>query len=670
MNRLTVLTVFGAVLVLPSSAAAGTFGELPFTPIPDRGPARCLGATGAPGGIATLGPFSRRESATDLLTVSGDGVQSRERIEIGRMFECATVSEAPGGAAVVAGVTVNADYETELRAVVRDPGGAFAAPVTLSRRGVEPVAAVGPAGDAVVAWAERAGRRRFRILAARRVPGGAFGEAQTLVTWTRDESEFPGVHLAAAVDAAGTASLAWSRELPSDDFDEHVEAATARRGDAFAVQRIASGVSSDEGPVLATAADGWTLIAFEDGRDGLPQVFERAPGGAFAAVVLSAPPERPSRTGVSIAIRDGGGAVVAWRYGRFDLSRGVEAVTREAGGAFGAVHRVATPPGGFYEGPEDDFALFTTFDPFSGPPQDAHTRRLDVAIAPDGRIALAWSAAAGRPPLRAETAHGATGRLDGTFDTPHALGAPMRDTSDVAALFLADGRAAVTWTDNSQGADGRLHVALDGATPAAEPGAPRLSLRAPRFQRLFASQSPRVIAGCDRRCDLRAAVIDPQGSRGDVVTWTRRRAGRRPLTAGSVDVVPRRGSRIVKVVVQASAPGGGRTTMRRVRIRVARRPALPLRPAVGVTARREGDDIVVRWRTAAPARRQFFVVAGQVREDRLEPGALGALKFLPGRGRSSFSIRLRPASDRIPFVAVVSFSADSDSERHTVVRVR
>jgi hypothetical protein len=103
--------------------------------------------------------------------------------------------------------------------------------------------------------------------------------------------------------------------------------------------------------------------------------------------------------------------------------------------------------------------------------------------------------------------------------------------------------------------------------------------------------------------------------------------------------------------------------VRSIRIRVARRRALPVQRPLDVTARRRGEVIVVRWHTAAPARRQLFFVA--------DAGRLRTLKIVAGRGRTRFAARLRPAGDaRVRFVVVAATSMDSDAERHLVVRVR
>ena len=672
MNRLTGLGCLVAVLALPSTAAAARLEPLAFRPLPDRAPALCLAPTGTPGGIALLGPHSRRDSATDLLAVGDGGATRSARVRIGRMSQCAAVAEAPGGAAVVAGTTVSPDYEVALRAVVRDPGGEFGEPTTLSDRGQDAAAAVGPAGHAVVAWSEKRGARH-RIVAARRAPGGAFGTPQVLVE-ERTDRAFPEVNLAATVDAAGAATLVWSRELPSDDFDEHVEAATAAPGAPFVVQRLASGVSSFDGPVLAGAPDGRALAAFETDA---PQVFERAPGGAFETVALPPLPGRSaSRSDLAVAVRSGGGAVLAWRVHGSAQVRGVEALTRAAAGGPWSRSRVAEPgPSAPSSSSAEDFLIEPFGNPFdflAGPPYDADSRELTAALSPEGRIALAWTDGAGRPPLRVETAYAVAGRIDGTFEEPRTIGAPLRRTLDVAALVLADGRVAAAWTDNADGpVHGRLHIAVEGAPSQPAAAAPRVTLRAARFQRLFAQQSPRVFAACEEACDLRAVVSAPGGHRSELRSWTRLRGGGTRLPVGAI-AGPRLGRpRTVRVVVHATVPGAGRTTVRTIRIRVARRRALPVQRPLDVTARRRGEAIVVRWRTAQTARRQLFIVAGQDRRDRLDPVLPGRLRLVAGRGRTRFTVRLRPAGEvDVPWIAVVASSMDSDAERHRLVRVR
>jgi hypothetical protein len=271
-------------------------------------------------------------------------------------------------------------------------------------------------------------------------------------------------------------------------------------------------------------------------------------------------------------------------------------------GRFGAPATVATPRL-FYP----EVSLDELFDPafyliLSRPPLDSGSARLSAAIAPDGRALVSWTGAAGRGSLVAAAPHSALGRLGGGFEPAQRLGGPLRSAEDVVPLFLADGRAAVAWTDQAHRGLGRLHLAFESA-PEPASTAVRLRLRARRTQRLFPGQPPRVTAVCDRPCDLRASVggrFGPGESRSD----TNLAGGARRLDLGVVEGLRRGPARPVSVVVTAGAPGGRRTVVRRLRLRVSLRKAPPMRRPLSVRARRRGGSISVTWRTAGPARRQ------------------------------------------------------------------
>jgi hypothetical protein len=184
VKRLAVLSFF---LAAPAAQAA-PLAELPFEPLPSRAVATCLRATGTPSGLAIFGPISVRSSSTDLLAAGPGGTTRTARVDFGALVDCAGVAIAPSGAAVVAGAVTRPEDHAEVRAVVREPGGAFALPLTLGDADVdEPAvaAAVSSSGHAVVAWMQSRGdtsegEARFRIVAARRSPGGAFGAFQRL----------------------------------------------------------------------------------------------------------------------------------------------------------------------------------------------------------------------------------------------------------------------------------------------------------------------------------------------------------------------------------------------------------------------------------------------------------------------------------------------------------
>ena len=404
MKRLIVALLLA--LALPSTASAATLEELPFEQ--RTGPAGCLQATGAPGGLATLGTYSRTDSSTELRTVGG----ATESVSVGRLIACAAVAEAPAGAAVVAGAALLREggrYEFEVRARLREPGGSFGEAVTLQDGYGAPVAAVAPSGTALVAWVSIEGAGARSLMVSRRAPGGAFGAAETVATWRVGNAiEF---RLRAALDAAGNAMLLVGRELARGR--ERLEVVTAAAGAPFVRRHLATPIRSDSPPSLAVAPDGWALVTYRSRRDDtLPKVYERPPGAAsFTPVTL--PPGPPVRdwwsfTDPTVAVRSGGGAIVAWRIGPFESLSGVDVMTRETAGAFTA-RRVARP------GPLKDFGddvfegLFGGIDPLSEPPLGIGDAVLTAALAADGRVVLAWPAPAGRRPLAVRTARAAVG---------------------------------------------------------------------------------------------------------------------------------------------------------------------------------------------------------------------------------------------------------------------
>jgi hypothetical protein len=425
MRRL--LFVYAVALALPATAGAAPLRELPFV---ERTAVGCLAPTGVPGGLSIGGAYSPRDVTTELLIAGPDGAAPVDGVSVGRLYACAAVAEAQDGTAVVAGgVEPHAELEGfAIHAAVREPGGAFGAPVALGRGDPDPAVAIGPAGHAVVAWVERS-RRREAIVAVRRAPGETFGPPETVLAWRPRDYSFSLVELHAGVDAAGRVTLLWRRDTSVSE-ETRVEAASAAHDAPFAVQRLATRVEFPD-PVLAVAPDGWALAAHEDRGRGGGAIFERGPGAPnFTRVAL-----RPPRDGDQpvVAIRDGGGALVGWRR---ETREKIEVATREQAGAFGTPRVVAR-----------GWAIneIVAFDPFTSrsrlllPPADLDDARLRAALAPDGRALLAWSGAAGRPPLWAGSAHAVLGRLGGAFEPARRLGGTLRDTDDVAPVFLPDG---------------------------------------------------------------------------------------------------------------------------------------------------------------------------------------------------------------------------------------
>lgn len=640
MRRLLVAGVLG-VLALPGAAAA-SLNELPFAALPDRDAAGCLRPTGAPGGLALFA----RPASTDLWQAGASGLARGEGARLGRLAQCAAAAEA-GDHAVVAGVVRGG----EVRAAIRD-GAGFSAAAELGS-GPNPqdaVAAVSPAGHAAVAWLERRGRladlrQRIRIVVARRLPGQAFSAPERLTRWFAAdvfEQQRPGV----GIDAGGTTTVVWSRDEPR----QRVSVAHAAPGAAFAAQRLGAPTDIGLAPAaLAVAPDGWSLVV-RDAAPGLA-VFERAPGAAsFSRVALLLRNDAYDEVeDPAVAIGDGGGAVVTWRTGSAHAGAGVAAITRAPGGSFRLPETVAASRA--RRGPLVSVAAG------GAPPFDAQPDRLRAVLGPGGRALLAWTVA--RDPISPARARAAAGTLGGSFDPAQAVSSPLRDAEAPAPLFLPDGRAAVAWLDNASfPSDGRLHLAVEGA-PAPATSAPVAGLRA-RRQRLFRSQPLTVTARCDRACDVQAKV---RGARFSVSASL--------LAAGSVELklpIARPGLRTVDL--RASEPGGRTLARRSVRVRVDRRPPLPLWPPLDVRAERRGDEIVVRWRTAGPARRMIFYVLGQrTRSD--QSIVFSATTVRSGRGRERFSVRLRPDRPRrVRWVVVRAGSFDRGGSPHVLVPVR
>jgi hypothetical protein len=649
LRRLTVLLFL--LLAAPAHAA---LRESPFEPLPGAG--TCLRGTATPGTFALLGPLGRTTSATDLRTV---GAPPATRVRLGALVDCAAVAVDPAGAGVLAGAVTPGRGKAEVRAVVRDPGGAFGTPVRL---GAAPIldssvrAAVSPSGAAAVAWVQRRGgifdeHARTRIVVVRRAPGGAFGSLEPLSGWHRGDDSSSPASVAVGIDAAGNVTVAWSR--PRRGASGFATAAVAHAAPAarFAVQQLTTRLGGYGRARLAVASDGWTVLAYEG--PGELRAYERPPDGARFTTLL-----RPVAGGSpAVAVRDGGGAVIAWRSFGDDLSAGVLAAVRATAGPIGKPQEIApdVSTSGSFGGSS---FVFTGSRPY--PPSDDGNAALKAALAPDGRALLAWGAE-GERTSAAVTAHVAAGTLGSGFGPPQRLGGPIRDVNGVAPLFLADGRPALAWTDNTGGlisqTHGRLHLAIDGAPLPPDPPPPALRVRAAGHQRLFASQAPAVQVRCATACDVRAVLRSHDGDAGAITRTLR--AGRTVRLRLTAPDLGSHGQMRVRALVTATAPGGHRRVTVSRHLVLVRRPAPPVAAPLGVEAHRRGRSIVVTWHTAFPARRMFFYVVA--RRNRTVSSDVTGVKAIPGRGRSRFRARLRPPDPHaVHFVSVIPFGLDSD----------
>lgn len=586
MRARVALFVLPAVLAAAVPARAAELAEVPFRPLPGVG--TCLRATGEPGGLALLGPLGRRTSATDLLRASSAGTVRVGRTALGNLVDCAAVRTDPSGAAVVAGAVRSVRRgraRIAVWAAVRDPGGAFGAPVRLGRaseRSRRVVAAVSPRADAVVAWAQARGSaasedERVRIVAVRRTPGAPFGAVEPLTPWRPADSaalDAGVLRLVAGADDAGGLTVAWKREpqrLSPVHRDAPVEVAAAGPGARFGEpQRVGAAEWFDPAPpALAVAAGGRTLLAFTAHGGGI-QVLERAPRSAdFAPVVRF---EGGVYVAPAVALRDDGAAVVAWRTSP-ELEAGVAAALRLAGGGFAPALPVA-PDLPRTQGFPTDYAQRDP-DDRPRPPWDHTNAALRAALAPDGHALLGWTVPRAAAAAVTTTPMAATGTLATAFGEPVALGSPARAVNGVAPLVLLDGTPALAWTDNVPetgflgavpefaAGGGRLHLAVPGPA-AGGPAPPRLSVRARR-------STPRITrfaVRCTAACDVRASVPTGAGVVGKGTAASLPRAGRRLLRLRAPSGEPWRVPS-VRVHVLATAPGGARARLvvRRVRLR-------------------------------------------------------------------------------------------------------
>jgi hypothetical protein len=248
-----------AILLVPVQAASADAVRDAPTP----GVATCLRATGAPGELTALGPLTRTTSSIDVLGAAGDAITPIANNPFGVLDQC-PVTASGGGTTVVAGVVRTGPKTRAMRASVRSGAGALAGPVTLAEfpkvLGEDDFAVgVGPHGDAAVAWVERRNRTaefvETRVLVARRPAGGSFGPAVVVQDWQKVADTYDTAQIAAGVDAAGTATVAWMRGRDFENIDVLV-AAVAPAGPAATPVRLGTSYEGDARVALAVAGNG------------------------------------------------------------------------------------------------------------------------------------------------------------------------------------------------------------------------------------------------------------------------------------------------------------------------------------------------------------------------------------------------------------------------------
>jgi hypothetical protein len=564
--------------------------------------------------------------------------------------------------------------------------------IARTRSSATPVAAaVSPHGDAVLAWTSVRGRPGHdfdvltRVVAAVRPAGGSFGPPQRLTPWRRGGFGGPGM-VSAAMDASGTATVAWAQAIPDRGNIPQlstIEVAGAPPGGRFGpAQTVTRSVQDTESVTLAVGPDGRALLA-HDGQ-GTIQVFERPPGEPGFSRVRRLRTRRDEWRRPEVALAADGSALVAWRGAEVGSeTAGTEDVlltSRRATGAW-------TEPVELQRSPHDESSLGESFSVLiategggPSPPLDLDNTRLRAVIGPDGRYLVSWGRE--RPlPLgdRALAARMVRGEAGGAASRAESAGCACRSVNGIVPVAVAGGELLLSYTDNVTSRfdfgielpkrSGRLHFAEPGP-PGAGPEPPRLAVRAPRAMTLGYRNKLRVRVGCDRACDLRAYVVGGRDRARGVAVATLRRPGRTRLAIRPVfdDHLAPPSSGSARVVVHGYAPNASRFARRSVAIDLRRKPVRPLPEILNVRAVQRRGAVIVTWETARPAKRVSFRVRGRLsRRDRFP----FVEEAVAGRGRRRFRVRLPDREVReLGDIAVVAVSVVRDRppfDRRTVV---
>jgi hypothetical protein len=213
-----------------------------------------------PDGRALLVWASRRpEYAIRAVDIAPDGTLGTPRriSPAGDRASGPQVGIGRDGEAIVAWRSGRAANRS-VRAATRAAGAAsFGAPVRISPLGGRSLLTgldMGPDGTAVAAWVRRAAGQ-WRVQAAERAPGGAFGAVRTL--------SGPGAGAASvAVGGDGSRIVVWDRAPAAGGAV--VELVTAAPGGSFAARQRVSGSARAFAPRVATDAAGGAVVSWAE----------------------------------------------------------------------------------------------------------------------------------------------------------------------------------------------------------------------------------------------------------------------------------------------------------------------------------------------------------------------------------------------------------------------
>ena len=506
------------------------------------------------------------------------------------------MSARPGGAGIVA-YKAAADTLPEASAVkvlLREPGGTWGA----SRDALvaDSFLVLGPAvsdrGDAVVAAAEDDGSYRS-VVATRRAPGGGFGGVEKLFERDRDAQY---LSVQAGMGADGETVVAWSFR-PRSGAPIELWASVAPAGLPFHAPARIGELRRNASFALSVGSGGHAVLAFPFGKQVL--VAERAPGGEFGPAAPVAAADDLVTVFPSAAVRADGGAVVGW-HGVFDGVTG--AVVRERPGPFRAPVPLA---GRTYRGATREFIGLILQDE---EPEDAtfgaSSDELAVLpralITPDGRALLTWTAPAEREGLWWSAPQSATVPLAGGSTESRIHGSELHDAVAAVPVALENGAAAVAWREERPY---RIHLGVEGVAPAPDPTQPRVRIGRPKVRPVLDGGMLLPVT-CSAACDVRASFGEGPLAASGTVSLRRAGSAKLQILDGYQSYITTSLTRRVRVRYGSPGAKQARSTSFTVRVRQPDGPALPR--ARDVVARRDGDAVVVTWRTKRDAKRATF----------------------------------------------------------------
>ena len=418
-----------------------------------------------------------------------------------------------------------------------------------------------------------------------------------------------------AIDAAGVTTVAWTRPSVRGQVVESgeavVETATAAPAAAFAVQRLANRALDGTEVALAVAPDGWALLAHA-GFGGPARLRARARRVRLRRRVprRGRRGQRADRRRPRRRRRRGGLATGLAARGRRRRDDGTTRCRRlpggEHGGAAGPRRRQPRLLGRSPAAPCGPF-----------PPPDEGNWTLRSALAPGGRVLLAWGGSRtrrgdgnARPASRRRKPGGRVRRTPAARQPDPRRrwpGAPVPARRQGRARV--DGQRRTLWSRcRHRQAPPRGRVRTAGRRTRA-PGAPSAGAGDAAPVRGAAgcgsARAATAPATCGRFCSATRSA--PDRARARCCAPERRASASAARTA---TWAPRAGG--CRVVVHAAAPGGQEfVTALACGCVSSGGPRCAVPPPLGVTARRRGSAIVVSWHTASPARRASYVVAAR-----------------------------------------------------------